>query len=380
MNNTNPDREVAECLILKEAVENTNEAFVTISEDHKVILFNHAAEKIFGYNRDEVLGRDLNTLLAPQCSHDHRKAVAEYVRTKKAKLIGHETEFTATRKDGETFPASISFSVASIKGELFFTALVRDMTATKELQEKVREAERLAALGQVVAEITHEIRNPVMLIGGFAQRLGKEIKTDTAISKLHVIIDEVQRLEHLLKELQEFYMPKALRLEQLDINDLLGDIHDLVKDECEKRGIRTLLVLGTDVGFIKGDREKLKQVLLNLTKNAIEAMETGGNLSLRTVAAGGKIHVVVADDGPGIAEHDQTRIFTPFFTTKGKGSGLGLCISKRIVEAHPDSMLDLTSFEGKGTEVTITLPLCRVSDKEWIESQTFHNEGVPDNG
>ena len=132
----NENSEIAELLILREAVENTNEAFVTIDENHSVVFFNKTAEKIFGFSREEILGHDLNTILSPRCSQDHRLAVARYLRTKEPKLIGHESEFTAVRKSGETFPAAISFSVAGIGGRLFFTALVRDMTETRAMQQQ----------------------------------------------------------------------------------------------------------------------------------------------------------------------------------------------------------------------------------------------------
>ena len=164
-----------EMVILKNAVENTNEAFVTIDENHKVLFFNKAAEKIFGYTRKEVIGRDLNVIMSPGCSRNHREAVTRYVKTRIPGRIGHETEMSATRKNGDIFPASISFSVTEVSSKLFFTGIVRDMTETRALQEQIMHSERLAALGQLAAEITHEIKNPLMLIGGFAQQLSRVI-------------------------------------------------------------------------------------------------------------------------------------------------------------------------------------------------------------
>jgi len=160
-----------ELVILKQAVENTNEAFVTIDRHHRVYVFNHAAERIFGYRRQEVVGHDLGVIMSPACSRNHRGAVQRYVESRIPSRIGHETEITATRKNGETFPASISFSVTQVEGELFFTAIIRDLTETKALQDQVAVSERLAALGKLVAEISHEIKNPLLIIGGLAQQL-----------------------------------------------------------------------------------------------------------------------------------------------------------------------------------------------------------------
>ena len=165
---TNENRELS---ILKSAVENTNEAFVTIDERHKVIFFNKAAEMIFGYSREEVVGHDLDIIMAPDCSRDPRKAVDHYVRTKLPKRIGHSTELLATRKNGDKFPADISFSVSEVAGKLYFTGIVNDLTEKKTLQEQIMNSERLAALGKAAAEIAHEIKNPLMMIGGFANQL-----------------------------------------------------------------------------------------------------------------------------------------------------------------------------------------------------------------
>ena len=123
--------------ILKSAVENTNEAFVTIDENHMVIFFNKAAEKIFGYSRKQVIGRDLNAIMSPSCSKNHRQAVTRYVKTRIPGRIGHETEMVASRKNGDTFPASISFSVTDVGGRLFFTGIVQDMRPLHNLTKIV---------------------------------------------------------------------------------------------------------------------------------------------------------------------------------------------------------------------------------------------------
>ena len=135
-----------ELSILRGTVENTNEAFVTIDENHRVIFFNKAAEKIFGYSRDEVVGQDLDVIMAPGCSRDHRGAVERYINTKVPVRLGHETELVATRKNGEKFSANISFSESKVDGKLYFTGIMRDLTETKSLQEQVTRAQRLSLI------------------------------------------------------------------------------------------------------------------------------------------------------------------------------------------------------------------------------------------
>jgi two-component system sensor kinase FixL len=346
-----------ESIILRGTTENANEGFVTIDEHHRVLIFNKAAEKIFGYSREEVIGKDLGLILSPECEKGHKQAVARFLNTGDSKLIGHQTEFLTTRKDGEKFPLSISFSVSEIEGKLYFTGIIRDLTETKTLQEKIAQSERLAALGQLVAEITHEIKNPLIMIGGFARQLSRTIQDEKSQTKLKIIADEVQRLEKLILELKDVYRPQELVFEQVDINTLLKEIYSLSKEDCKKAMIALELKTPKDPLWVKGDAGKLKQVFLNLVKNAMEAMEKGGNLVIHAKPLSNQVEISITDNGPGIPTKDQERLFTPFFTTKRRGTGLGLSVSKKIIDEHPGGKLELDSEEGKGTLVKISLPL-----------------------
>ncbi len=346
-----------ELSILKAAVENTNEAFVTIDETHKVVLFNRAAEEIFGYSRDEVIGKDLNAILSPECSRDHRQAVDRYLHTRAPERINHKSELTATRKNGQRFPISISFSVSEVGGHHFFTGIVVDLAETKSLQEKVARSERLAALGRIVAEITHDIKNPLLIIGAYARQVMRNLQDEKSLGKLNIITEEVKRLEGLLGQVNDYYLPRRLNLEKLDINALLRDTCALARQGKDDNKIQVNCQAEKNPAWIEGDRDKLIQVFLNLTRNAIEAMEEGGTLSIQSESASERVHIYFSDNGPGIPEKYLDQIFTPFFTTKSQGSGLGLPICKRIIEDHPGSTIALSSQEGKGTRVTITMPL-----------------------
>lgn len=343
--------------VLRKAVESTNEGFVTIDEAHRVLFFNRAAERIFGYRRDEVVGRDLNVILAPECTPEHRQAVVRYLEAKRPRPIGHATELTARRKDGSTFPCYISFSVARRKGKVFFTGIVRDLTRTKVLQAQVVEAERLAALGQTVAEIIHEIRNPMVIIGGFLRQMIRQSKEPGSLSKLEIMASEVRRVENLLGELRDLYLPRTLKRRTLDLNRLLEEVTTLAGQAASRKNVRLSLERADGPVFVRGDREKLKQVFLNIIKNGIEAAGEGGNTAIRAKVRDGQVEVRVTDDGPGIPSHLLPKVFSPFFTTKKEGTGLGLCISRRIMDEHRDGSLELTTGEGKGTIVRIRLPL-----------------------
>lgn len=346
-----------ELIILQGAIENTNEGFVTIDEHHRVIVFNKAAEKIFGFTNEEVIGKDLQLVLGPECTAGHKKAVSRFIKTKKPKLIGHQTEFMTLRKNGERFPLSISFSVSKIAGKYYFTGIIRDLTETKALQEQIAKSEQLAALGQLVAEIAHEIKNPLVMIGGFSRQLTRTIQDEKSRNKLKIISDEVQRLENLLMELREIYRPKSLTLEPININTLLEEIYSLSKEDGQRSHITIEFKKAKEPLVVEGDREKLKQVFLNVVKNAMEAMEQGGNLIMHSNLLKDRVEITITDNGPGVLQKDRDKLFTPFFTTKQRGTGLGLSVSKKIIEDHPGGSLDLESEEGKGTLVRITLPL-----------------------
>jgi two-component system, LuxR family, sensor kinase FixL len=354
------ENETRRIAVLEKAVENTNEAFVTIDARHRVVFFNKAAERIFGFKREEVVGHDLDVIMVPSCSRNHREAVARYLETGVPHRIGHDTEIIASRKGGETFPANISFSVSEVEGETYFTGIVRDLTETRALHERIMKAERLAALGQVVAEISHEIKNPLMMIGGFARQLIRETEDHKALSKLNIIVREVARLENLLNELRDLYLPRTLDKQEMDINELLKEVYELVRDDCESKDIRVSFNPGPEKMVVTGDREKLKQVLLNLAKNAAEATIKGGSISLRTSRKESKVEITVADEGCGITDEEKDKVFAPFFTTKKGGTGLGLSVSKCIVEDHPDSTLTFESEKGKGTVFKVTMPLSGV--------------------
>jgi signal transduction histidine kinase len=164
-------------------------------------------------------------------------------------------------------------------------------------------------------------------------------------------------VEDLLLELKDLYLPGTLRRSTFDLNRMLEEVHALAKEASRGKKIRLSLAAQDKSSFTRGDREKLKQVLLNVVQNSIEAVDEGGEIAIRSSVRGDRIVVTVSDDGPGIRKAFEPKLFTPFFTTKKEGTGLGLCISKRIIDEHKDCTLELTTEEDRGTTVKIRLPL-----------------------
>ncbi len=159
--------------------------------------------------------------------------------------------------------------------------------------------------------------------------------------------------------LRELYLPRPLDRQDTDLNALLKEVHDLLKVDCKKRNIRLEFKTDREEVYVEGDRARLKQVLLNLAKNAVESMEQGGRISFVSGLKQGVVEISINDEGVGIPEEDKGKIFTPFHTTKKQGTGLGLSICKRIIEDHPGSSLSFASEKGKGSTFVIAMPVSR---------------------
>ena len=341
-------------------IESATDAIVTINEDHIIVGYNQGAAKIFGFTRDEVMGGDLSVLIPPPHKDKHQDYVRRYMATRDPHVIGKHVQLKALRKNGEEFPISISFSVADIGGNLYFTGIVRDISEYVELEDKLRQNERLAAVGNTVSQIVHEIKNPLMIIGGFAQQLLKAKTLDAkGMQKLTIITEEVSRLEGLMAEMRDYSRPPGLKRETGRIETLIQEMASFFSEVLKEKQIELILTPMEPLPAYNLDYQKLKQVLVNLIKNASEAMPEGGTITLAAQRRPPHLEITVADTGEGMTEDVAENIFTPYFTTKSKGSGLGLAISRNIVRAHNGDLV-VESQPGKGSVFTIKLPLAEV--------------------
>lgn len=240
------------------------------------------------------------------------------------------------------------------------TTLSREVDKTaRELlgaQEKLIRAERFAAIGEAAARLSHEIKNPLMLMGGFASQVRRHLaEGDKDAEKLTIIESEAKRLETLLNEVRDFTRPAAPHIEARDINETVRASLAVMRPALEARGVEAAVDLDAALPPVPHDADHIKQVLLNLMKNAAEAMEQGGRLVVRTGARDGKVRLTIADTGGGIPENMRSRVFDPFCTTKESGTGLGLAVCQRIVEDHHGDIRFVT--DETGTTFTVELPL-----------------------
>ena len=336
-------------------LDTATDAIISIDEHHKIVLFNNAAERIFGYSRDEVFGKNLNLLIPPRYQ-DHSRFVKRFLKTKTPKVMGKTLSLTALRKGGEEFPIELGVSYNEIDGIITFTAIIRDVSSQNKLERKLLQSERLAAVGQTVAHVAHEIRNPLMIIGGFSQQIRKSLSDEKAIQKLDLIFDEIIRLERLVANLGDFTKQYKLVKRPADINSVIRDVLKILAEIYPSERYFFELDLSPDLGEINCDPDKLKQVYMNIIANGIEAMEDGGTIKISTLRGNDAVEVRISDEGIGISEGDLLHIFEPFYTTRKSGSGLGLSISYKIVEVH-NGDIQAVSIPGQGTTFVIRLPL-----------------------
>jgi signal transduction histidine kinase len=232
----------------------------------------------------------------------------------------------------------------------------------KALEIEVLHRERLSALGNMAATVAHEVRNPLNAISMGLQRLKVEFQpTDDQedYSRLtELMLEEVHRLNSIVEQFLSLARPLEIKPETLLVQDVLNELATLVEGEAQQSKVRIRVVAPLTLPPIKADREYLRQTLLNLILNALQAMPGGGTLTLEANKSNANILISVTDTGTGIAPENRTRIFEPYFTTKPKGSGLGLAITRRIVEAHGGT-ITVFSEVGQGCRFQIALPINR---------------------
>lgn len=226
-----------------------------------------------------------------------------------------------------------------------------------EAQGRLIRAERLGAIGEATAKVCHEIKNRLVIIGGFSRQLMQRVPEGAKErAKLDIIVEEVSRLESLLAEVSNFSKPSRLELRPVDVNDLLTRLHTLLGEQLASQGIQLRLSIAPSIPAVLGDSQKLEQVLINLIKNAGEAMPEMGTITLAARRESDWVCLEVMDTGEGIPAESLEEIFIPFFTTKKKGSGLGLSVCRKIVQDH-GGHIEVTSKPAEGSTFAVLLPV-----------------------
>ena len=341
---------------VRSIVESAVDGIIVIDERGLIQAFNPSAERLFGYSLNEVLGRNVNMLMPSPDRERHDGYIHQYLTTGEQKIIGIGREVTGRRKDGTTFPVHLSVGEMVNEGRRSFTGILHDLSDRVALENRLAEQKSLAKLGEMAAVVAHEVKNPIAGIRGALQVITSRMPAEQR--DRGVLIDIIARLDALNRIVQDMLMfarPRALRQEPVSLAALLGDTVALIERDPTMSHVQIALSGAAD---ISGDREMLQVVFQNILMNAAQAMENKGRIEVSIGTVNGRCSVAIADQGPGMPEDVRARAFDAFFTTKHRGTGLGLPIARRVIEAHGGT-IQIDAPPSGGTMVTIVLPLPR---------------------
>ncbi|HEY5623604.1 MAG TPA: PAS domain S-box protein [Gammaproteobacteria bacterium] len=345
------------------------DAIVVIDADGSIEEFNDSAVRLFGFSRSEVVGKNVRMLMPEPDRSNHDLYLRHYRQSGEGRIIGIGREALGQRADGTTFPMHLS--VGDVDGERF-VGIIRDLTAEKAAKEEARSLEsrlaevgRFSLLGEMAAGLAHEINQPLSAIATYAKAGERFLAQDPVDieglqSSCTKISEQALRAGEIIRNLRGFVRRESPRMDELEVNQVVSDVLGLIEADARTEGIPVKTVLEKNLPRVKGQAIQLQQVLLNLTRNAVDAMRTGmrksEGIEVRTESTGDAISVLVTDYGHGVSEHLGDDVFHPFVSTKPEGLGVGLAISKTIIRAHEGKLFHKPNPAG-GTIFGFTLPV-----------------------
>lgn len=355
---------------LKSILDTIPDAMIVIDEHGLIQSFSRAAERQFGYSQSEVLGRNVNILMPSPYREEHNSHLHRYRRTGERRIIGIGRVVVGQRKDDLTFPMHLAVGEVKSADNRFFTGFVRDLTERQQTEMKLQELQseivhisRLSALGEMASTLAHELNQPLTAIANYlkgSSRLLAEVPDENskmAVEAIDKAAAQAIRAGEIIRRLRDFVARGEPDTAVENVNSLIEEAGALALVGAREQGIHTRFELDPKAEFVLADRVQIQQVVLNLIRNAIEAMLKSPRKELRisTEKANGMVTVAVADQGQGIEPDVMEQLFQPFMTTKSNGMGIGLSISKTIIEAH-GGRIWAESQPQRGTIFRFTLP------------------------
>lgn len=335
-------------------VESAVDGIIVIDGRGAIEFFNPAAERMFGYAADEVIGRNVTILMPEPDASAHDGYIERYLRSGVPHIIGIGRDVGARRKDGALFPAHLSVGAVSLEGETKFTGIVRDLTEHVELERKLREEAAMARIGELATVLAHEVRNPLAAVSATMQVLGEKLTSHED----HEIVEEALRrldaLSAMMTDLLLYARPPKPKMEVLDVTALVESLVAFLRMDPAWSQVNCRVT--GEPRFVLADAELLKVALQNLLLNALHAMDGRGEVAVAIGQDGGTVHLDVVDSGSGISAAAIPKLFTPFFTTKTRGTGLGLPTARRIALAHGGD-IDVVDTGPTGTTIRLRMPL-----------------------
>jgi two-component system sensor kinase FixL len=362
---------------LASILDTVPDAMIVIDEGGIVQSFSPAAERLFGYSAAEMIGKNVKTLMPSPYRENHDGYIEQYLRTGQRRIIGIGRVVVGERKDGSTFPMELAVGEMRSSDRHFFTGFIRDITQRQqsearlqELQSEVIHISRLTAMGQMASALAHELNQPLLAIVGYmkgSRRLlesGAEDRSGVLRDAMDKAGDQALRAGQIIRRLREFVGRGDSERRVESVKRLIEEASALALVGTKDQGVRVRFQFDPAVDLVLVDKVQIQQVLLNLLRNAVEAMEASQRRELVISTAAGNddmVAVSVADTGSGIAPELMSQLFQPFVTNKRHGMGVGLSICRTIVEAH-GGQITVEPNPGGGTIFRFTLRAARGED------------------
>jgi two-component system sensor kinase FixL len=355
---------------LRSMIEAVPDAIIMIDEQGLITFFSAAAERMFQYGPEEVIGQNVKILMPTPYSTEHDGYLARYLRTGEKRIIGVGRVVVGQRKDGSTFPIELAVGEALTKGEHIFTGLIRDISDRQETERRLHEVQadlihvsRLSAMGELASALAHELNQPLTAISNYllAARQLVQRGPDQAERATEIIsrsIDQAVRAGQIIRQLRNFIQKREAERAPADIDKVVDEASALAFIGLKEKGVRVSIERQGGLPAVPIDRIQIQQVLINLIRNAVDAMEgmDRRELAIKTTRGDGEVQISIADTGAGISADIAEKVFQAFATTKTTGMGVGLSISRNIVEAHGGRLWYEPNPSG-GTIFSLALPL-----------------------
>jgi two-component system, LuxR family, sensor kinase FixL len=353
------------------------DAMIVIDEHGVMQFFSSAAERQFGYSEPEAIGKNISALMPEPDRSRHDGYLARYLKTGERRIIGIGRIVTGMRKDGTTFPMHLTIGEMYSAGKPFFTGFVRDLTEQQQTQARLQELQselvhvsRLSAMGEMASALAHELNQPLSAISNYMKGSRRLLagSTDANAPKIEAALDRAAeqaiRAGDIIRRLRDFVARDASEMRVESLSKLIEEAGALGLTGAREQGVFLRFNLDPTCDLVLTDRVQVQQVLVNLFRNALEAMAASTHRELiasNTKAADDMIEIAVSDTGPGFAGDALANLFKPFFTTKETGMGVGLSISRTIIETHGGRMWAETNGSG-GATFRFTLPAAPAKD------------------
>ncbi len=363
----------AESLLLS-VLDTAVDAIIIIDDQARILVYNQACERLFGYKATEALGQNVRLIMPDEFARHHDRYISDYLSTGKRKIIGVGREVRAQHRDDSVFPVNLSVGEAVTSAGRRFIGIIHDLRQRREREERVNQLQadmvhmaRVSTMDEMGAALAHELNQPLTALMLYLQAVERACERsdsghaipENVLAVLHKAVREAERAGNIIQRMRQFVEKRDPQRRLVDVNPLIMDAVELTKFGTRPGATSINCNLESDLPQVLVDPVQIQQILVNLTRNALEAVKGRPKpevlITARRAAKG--VAIQVEDNGPGIQEDAMQDLFKTFASSKSGGLGLGLAISKTIAQSHGGTIEVDPGGRGRGARFTLTLPL-----------------------